>query len=208
MLSDFLTANGGEKIKKACYIQQRIWFEMMNNERAPSLKTFNRIVDYLADGQEYRVQAYRKALFDAILQMTKHLRRLDLCVHVQPMAAPRPRFSTQGRFGRVYNPPNYTAWKRNFSDLVGNVGMIVGPCTIEAEYHFKTGSSHVMGPHTTRKDIDNLDKALLDSLQLNGLLEDDKNVYQMTSTKLFGYQNKIKFIIRFDDIWTNKKGAV
>ncbi len=71
MLSDFLTANGGEKIKKACHIHQRIWFEMMDNGRAPSMKTFNRIVDYLADGQEYRAEVYRKALFDAILQMTK-----------------------------------------------------------------------------------------------------------------------------------------
>ena len=77
-----------------------------------------------------------------------------------------------------------------------------------AEYLFAAPSNKALGPHLGNKDIDNLDKSLLDALQLNGLIENDKFVYEMSSAKFYSYQNMIQFTIFFREKVENEKGVV
>ena len=86
--------------------------------------------------------------------------------------------------------------------MIGNIGTIDGMCHIKAGYFFKCPKAGTLGYHGNRKDIDNLDKALLDALQTNGLLQDDKYVYRMDSTKYYGFENKITIKIHHNGIWT------
>ena len=204
MLSDFLTANGGIKLKKACSVRNNIWERMINNQAPPSVALFHRIVDHLSSGSPAKKKAYTDALWGEILKLWKPTRSINLTVMKKPMAAPRPRFRMNGRFPRAYNPPKYTQWKREFALLVGHIGRIVGPCRIYVEYHEKA-KTLALGPHQKQMDIDNFDKAFLDALQVNGLLEDDKDVYWMDSRKYSSYADFIRFQIFFDEIWTNEK---
>lgn len=208
MLSEYLLLNGGIEIKKACKIKKHTWEAMMRNERPPTITTFDNIVKYLSRNNPNNEHLYKKTLFRAIMASNKQTRSMDVIAHIEPKAAPRPRYSSRGKYGGIYNPSTYTAWKRRFAQVVGNLGVISGPCRIKVQYFWKTGKTNQFGPHTNNKDIDNLDKAFLDGLQLNGLLENDKNVYDMHSQKFYGYESKIHFQIYFNHIWTNKNGVV
>lgn len=207
MLSDFLEINGGESLRKGCNIQHRMWGEMMRNERPPSRLMFNRIVDYLAKGNPTRKKAFRDALWEQILDLTRHPLSINMKVMVAPMPAPRPRLQMSGMFPRVYNPPKYTKWKRDFALMVGNIGHITGPCRIYVEYH-TLAKSKPLGPHTKQADIDNFDKAFLDALQDNGLIDNDKDVYWMDSRKYNSFEDCVKFTIWYDTIYPNKKGLL
>lgn len=198
-LSEFLISNGNEELRKNCRITKPIWDDILNNQRVPSPRVCENIIKYLGGDSPTKQKIYRDALWRCILYDARPLSLLDLVVHIVPYAAPRPRFS---RMGRVYNPKKYTKWKRDLSALVGEIGTISGPCAIVAEYHFKTPTGGTMGYHTNPKDIDNLDKALLDALQMNGLIEDDKFVYRMDSSKYYGYQDKITIKIHHNGLWT------
>lgn len=207
MLSDFLMVNGGLEIKRSCGIRNHIWDSMLNNERPPSIRLFNSIVKHLGKGNATREKAYKEALWREILKLTPLSRSINMKIMKEPMAAPRPRFVMSGRFPRVYNPPKYTLWKRQFALLVGNMGTIVGPCKIHVEYH-ELSKTKPLGPHQKQSDIDNFDKAFLDALQLNGLLNNDMDVFSMNSHKYSSYESCVTFRIWYDSITTNEKGLL
>lgn len=197
-LSEFLKMNGGLELKKKCRIPQPMWDDLLNNVRPPSITTCENIIQCLGGKSLHKQRIYRDALWKCILYNARPISLFEMIVHISPCAAPRPRFS---RFGHPYNPKKYTQWKRKFSDLVGDIGVISGPCSISVEYYFKTSIGGDLGYHSKLKDIDNLDKSTLDALQLNGLIEDDKNVYEMNSIKFFGFEDKIKIKIRHNGFW-------
>lgn len=207
MLSDFLELNGGLELKKGCKIRNSVWERMMNNEEPPSIKLFHQMVEYLSKGNGTKRKAYTQALWKEILKLRAFPRTINMKIMKKPMAAPRPRFQMSGRYPRVYNPPKYTQWKRQFAVLVGNMGTIVGPCKIKVQYHEKSKTLS-LGPHQKKGDIDNFDKAFLDALQMNGLLHDDKDVFWMESRKYTSYDDFIEFSISYDEIWPNEKGLV
>ncbi len=200
LLSEFLKINGGEKLKKACHIKESAWNNMMSNLCPPSKTISENIVQYLGKKSIVKQEAYRTALWNSILEIQKTTQVLDLTIYIKPHAAPRPRFT---KYGRIYNPSSYTDWKKRFSDLLGDIGTITDGCSIQAGYYFEVPSTGRLGYHTNQKDIDNLDKSLLDALQMNGLLEDDKTVYRMDSTKYFSFRDKITLKIFHSGFWTN-----
>lgn len=200
LLNEFLKLHGDIKLKKACHIKESLWRDMMLNLRPPTKTIAENIIRYLGGDSVTKRDKYQTALFDAILKTKEPSEVLRMVVHIEPCAAPRPRFT---KLGRPYNPKKYTDWKKRFSDLVGDIGMITDGCFIVARYYFQCPSTSSLGYHTNKKDIDNLDKAVLDALQMNGLLEDDKTVYRMDSTKYYGFSNKIELEIHHHGYWTN-----
>ena len=171
----------------------------MLNLRPPSKTIAENIACYLGGDSLTKRDKYRQSLFQAILKTQEPTEVLRMVIHIEPCAAPRPRFT---KFGRPYNPKSYTDWKKRFSDrwvrLNDNRWML--HCSW---YYFQSTSTSSLGYHTNKKDIDNLDKAVLDGLQMNGLLEDDKTVYRMDSIKYYGFSNKIEFEIHHHGYWTN-----
>tara|TARA_B100000963_G_C22574166_1_gene647562 strand:+ start:934 stop:1539 length:606 start_codon:yes stop_codon:yes gene_type:complete len=200
LLSEFLKLHGDIKLKKACHIKCSLWNDMVANLRPPTRTTALNICNYLGGDSKEKIAKYQNMLFDSILEIQRPVQTLKMVLHIEPVAAPRPRFT---KFGRPYNPKSYTDWKKRFSDLVGDIGTITDGCTISARYYFQSTSTSSMGYHTKKKDIDNIDKAILDALQMNGLLEDDKTVYRMDSTKYYGFTNKIELEIKHNGFWTN-----
>ena len=198
LLSEFLKLNGGLELKKRARIKSQTWEDLLKNVYPPTRTICENIISYLGGDSDERKKYYSDVLWECILEIDKPTRVLDITVHVEPCAAPRPRFT---RFGRVYNPSKYTSWKKNLSNIIGNIGVISGPCWISAEYHFKCTNQSKLGYHTSVKDIDNLDKSVLDALQMNGLLLDDKIVYRMDSIKYFSFQNMIKLKIHHSGLW-------
>ena len=207
MLSDFLKINGGLELKKACRIRDNAWEIMINNQGPPTIKMFHRIVEHLSQGNGTKKKAFTNALWKEILNLRGLPRTINMKIVKKPMPAPRRRFQMSGRYPRVYNPPKYTQWKREFAILVGDMGTIVGPCKIKVEYH-ESSKTLALGPHQKKGDIDNFDKAFLDALQMNGLLEDDKDVFSMESTKYTSFDDFVQFTIWFDELWPNEKGLV
>ena len=197
-LSEFLEQNGDIELKKNARIKNHIWKDLKENLYPPSKTICENIIRYLGGESVSKQQIYRDALWKCILEIDKPSQQLEMKLHIEPRAAPRPRFT---RFGRVYNPIKYTNWKKTLSNIVGDLGTISGGCWIKVDYYFCSPNAK-LGYHTTQKDIDNIDKSLLDALQMNGLILDDKLVYRMDSTKYYGFKNMIHFVIHHSGIWT------
>ena len=140
--------------------------------------------------------AIRRQLF-AILanQRTPGRYKKTYTIMVKPMACPRPRFT---KFGRPYNPIEYTKWKQRIAEIVSTWDSYLFPIELDMEFHFVTKSA-IWGPHDKKPDIDNLTKAFMDGAQLGGLYADDCQVYKITASKFYSYQEMIKVTVTHHD---------
>lgn len=141
-------------------------------------------------------EAIKKQLFKLLVnQRTPGRYKSDYILMVSPMACPRPRFT---KFGKPYNPVEYTNWKKRVAEMVSLWNNYMFPIEIELEFHFVSKNA-IWGPHAKRPDVDNLSKAFLDAAQLGGLFQDDSQVYKLTATKFYSYQEMIKVTIIHHD---------
>lgn len=161
----------------------------------PNHKKAMRIAETAGDNKAQR-DAIRQQLF-AILSNERTSRRYtqSYVIMAKPMACPRPRFT---RFGRAYNPAEYTKWKKRIGEMVSMWDSYIFPIELELEFHFVTKSA-IWGPHSKKPDIDNLCKAFMDAAQLGGLYADDSQVYKVTASKFYSYQEMIKVTITHHD---------
>lgn len=110
-------------------------------------------------------------------------------VPCEPVPQPRVKVSTRGGFARAYVDAKHPihALKQAIRDAFGSHDKLNGPIGCSLIFLFTRPKSHTKkqrqcGWHTGKGDIDNLVKAVLDSL--NGIaFDDDKQVAFVTAYK-------------------------
>jgi Holliday junction resolvase RusA-like endonuclease len=84
--------------------------------------------------------------------------------------------------GARYNTDEYKRWRRDFCLLAGKQVPITGDLSVTVELYLK---NHKMS------DIDNTLKSLCDSMKLAGIIEDDKQIYEIHAYK---FKSNVEFI--------------
>jgi len=123
------------------------------------------------------------------------LRVITFTVQGDPVPQPRPRVSTRGGFARAYVPAKHPvhAYRKSIALEAMRAGLTPQhePVEVFIEATFKRPKSHLTkkgvkptAPRLPRPDVDNLAKAVLDSLQ--EVMGDDTNVKRLTVEKAFG----------------------
>lgn len=113
----------------------------------------------------------------------------------EPVPQPRPRVSTRGGFARAYVPAKHPVheYRRRIAQEATQAGVrrYESPIEVFIEATFKRPKSHMTkrgvkatAPTLPRPDVDNIAKAVLDSLQ--DVMGDDTNVRRLTVEKRFG----------------------
>ncbi len=123
------------------------------------------------------------------------LRVITFVVQGEPVPQPRPRVSTRAGFARAYVPAKHPvhAYRKQIALEAMRAGLTPqhGPVEVFIEATFKRPKSHLTkkgvkstAPRLPRPDVDNIAKAVLDSLQ--EVMGDDTNVKRLTVEKAFG----------------------
>ena len=120
---------------------------------------------------------------------------ITFTVQGEPVPQPRPRVSTRGGFARAYVPAKHPvhAYRQKIAAEATRAGLKPQdePVEVFIEATFKRPKSHLTkkgvkptAPKLPRPDVDNIAKAILDSLQ--SVMGDDTNVRRLTVEKTFG----------------------
>ena len=125
-------------------------------------------------------------------------------VHGEPVAQPRHRIASRGRFATAYIPKSHAihAWKwsieeaaREEAERVGWVPVKNQPLAISMWFQFSRSRSNKTEWHTQRPDLDNLAKAVLDAL--HGILFlDDSAVDNLRLRKGWGHPCLVVEVLR------------
>lgn len=118
-----------------------------------------------------------------------------------PKPQPRPRAVIRGNRAGVYDPGTAESWRSSVREaaLPMRPGTpISGPVQIKMRFrlprpqsHYRTGKRYkdlkpsAPIPHTKKPDIDNLAKAVMDSLSDIGMWRDDSIVWDEHATKIY-----------------------
>ena len=116
-----------------------------------------------------------------------------------PIPQPRPRVSTRGGFARAYVPSKHPvhAYRENIAIEAARAGLRTceSPIDVSVEAIFARPKSHMTkkgvkatAPKLPRPDVDNIAKAILDSLQ--DVMGDDTKVRRLTVAKAFGEESQ------------------
>ena len=106
---------------------------------------------------------------------------LTFYVNGQPVAQPRHRIASRGRFATAYIPRSHAihAWKwaveeaaREQAERVGWVPVKGEPLSVVMQFYFRQPKSNRSPHHVQRPDMDNLAKAVLDALHGIAFLDD------------------------------------
>ena len=106
---------------------------------------------------------------------------LTFWVNGQPVAQPRHRIASRGRFATAYIPRGHAihAWKwaveeaaREQAERVGWVPVKGEPLSVVMQFYFRQSRSNKTRHHVQRPDLDNLAKAVLDALHGIVFLDD------------------------------------
>jgi Holliday junction resolvase RusA-like endonuclease len=106
------------------------------------------------------------------------MKNLIYSVFVDGKPRPQPR-SRKGRYGNIYNPNTADGWKEaiQIAFLMNRKPMIEGAVRFKVHFFFHRAGIQKIKPHTAKPDIDNLKKAVMDSLTSIGIWKDDCQVY-------------------------------
>jgi len=85
----------------------------------------------------------------------------------------KPITVNQAWCGRKFKTPKYKQWREDVGWLIRKRKPIKW-CKIELDFYIK---------HFTTTDVDNLIKPILDALQENGVIENDKYIVSIKATK-------------------------
>lgn len=115
-----------------------------------------------------------------------------------PKGQPRPRAFAVGGKARVYDPGTAENWKSQialaFRDY--NEQPIEGPVAMAVSFYMprpkrlmRIKDPDCIIPHTSKPDIDNLLKAVMDALTTIGVWRDDTQVVELTTWKYYCEKN-------------------
>lgn len=133
---------------------------------------------------------------EACLLRGDPLRVITFVVHGEPVPQPRPRVSTRGGFARAYVPSTHPvhayrqkiaaeATKAGLEPQSDPVEVIVEAVFVRPKSHMTKNGVKPTAPKLPRPDVDNIAKAILDSLQ--DVMGDDTNVRRLTIEKKYGH---------------------
>lgn len=127
-----------------------------------------------------------------------------------PIAKKRPRFVRRGKFVGAYNAQETeeSRWLWQVRQQMGDTMPLDGPLDVRMwfflprpKYHFGTGRNagclKASAPrhHTTKPDIDNLEKFVLDCL--NGVaFKDDKQIVRVDKAKLYSTNPRTEIVVK------------
>ena len=111
-----------------------------------------------------------------------------LFVKCKPAAQPRTR---KGKYGNIYNPGTADVWKEAIQASFLLAGArrkdtISGPVVLEMKFLFYVSEKcRKASPHTTKPDIDNLVKSVMDALKGIEIYKDDCRVCGIYAQKFW-----------------------
>lgn len=113
---------------------------------------------------------------------------LEFAIPIKPQGKERHRSTIRGGKIRTYNTAKATAYERAIREHVQSKYSgkpLEGPLIVHVLAIFKRPKTVDRKQHTVKPDIDNIAKAICDSL--NGVLwSDDKSIVYLTIRKLYG----------------------
>lgn len=121
---------------------------------------------------------------------------ITFVVQGEPVPQPRPRVSTRGGFARAYVPAKHPvhAYRQKIAAEATKAGLepqsepvevIVEAVFVRPKSHMTKKGVKPTAPKLPRPDVDNIAKAILDSLQ--DVMGDDTNVRLLTIEKKYGH---------------------
>lgn len=107
-----------------------------------------------------------------------------------PVAKGRPKLSTQGGFARAYTPKKTREWEAYAAEVLreawGDEKPINAACRAVVVAAWPTKDKRKWNTcKTTRPDVDNVAKAVLDAAQAAGVLVDDARVVSLRVSKYY-----------------------
>jgi Holliday junction resolvase RusA-like endonuclease len=110
-----------------------------------------------------------------------------LFVNGIPKAQPRPRMTASGH---VYNPGSADAWKETVraAFVFFHRRPVTNPVRLRVAFFLPRPKAMKGGaavPHTKKPDVDNLLKAVMDSMTAAGVWKDDALVYATEASKWY-----------------------
>ena len=129
---------------------------------------------------------------------------LTFYVNGEPIAQPRHRIASRGRFATAYIPKGHAihAWKyaieeaaREQAERIGWVPVKNEPLVVLMQFYFKQPRSNKTRHHVQRPDLDNLAKAVLDALHGIAFL-DDACVVDLRLRKEWASQSGLEVEVR------------
>lgn len=135
------------------------------------------------------------------------LRVITFVVQGEPVPQPRPRVSTRGGFARAYVPAKHPvhAYRQKIAAEATRAGLepqsepvevIVEAVFVRPKSHMTKKGVKPTAPKLPRPDVDNIAKAILDSLQ--DVMGDDANVRLLTVGKAYGNESRTTVSVKFD----------
>jgi Holliday junction resolvase RusA-like endonuclease len=111
----------------------------------------------------------------------------QLFVNGVPKAQPRPRMTASGH---VYNPDSADAWKEivRMAFVLFHKPPITNPVRLRVSFFLprpKAMKGEAAVPHTKKPDVDNLLKAVMDSMTVAGVWKDDALVFETLAGKYY-----------------------
>ncbi len=136
---------------------------------------------------------------EACLLRGDPLRVITFVVQGDPVPQPRPRVSTRGGFARAYVPATHPvhAYRKQIALEAMRAGLkpqeepvevIVEAVFVRPKSHMTKKGVKPTAPKLPRPDVDNIAKAILDSLQ--DVMGDDTNVRLLTVGKAYGNESR------------------
>jgi Holliday junction resolvase RusA-like endonuclease len=116
-----------------------------------------------------------------------------------PVPQPRPRITVRGRHGHAYVPKDHAihayrqavalaAQAAGVTEAGGPVSVIVDAVFARPKSHLTKSGVKASAPALPRPDVDNIGKAVLDSLQ--DVMGDDTNVGRLLVEKTWGTEGR------------------
>ena len=135
-----------------------------------------------------------------------NMRTYDYVLLGKPMACPRPRATRQGR---IYMPKEYTAHKKAITEdltrqfLLQNHTQITEAAHIEIVFVYprpKSLKGDGLQIKTTKPDLDNIIKTILDAITGAKIWRDDNLVTSINAIKYYGpkgFKGQTEIVIKF-----------
>lgn len=136
------------------------------------------------------------------------MQTLKIIINREPMASPRPRFTTKGKYVHSYMPKDYVAEKEIIASSIkrvyGDKLLLNSKLELSIVFYMKMPNSWSNSKkallagtyHTNKPDLDNLVKTYKDCM--NGIIyEDDRRISKYSEVKkIYSFKPRVEIEIK------------